>query len=247
MNQLLSTGIQPVGHRRQPSGVKRPSAQDHQDDRDHKVKETVKDSMRKDATVEATGMKERKRRKVSTTALDDPKILVSHMNIHFHSDTHARQPCNLFFSPVGSIDIRYNWCTDVEQPCSHCAAAKQLCAVRMTTDGRKIKPCGSCGIQKTGCDAFQELFAVVDGNGNVIHSRGSWGNLASQHKARDVGERVEAKAKVGKVATMAKYKGKDRASEPEQEEGQWASEPNPGLTPAMQLDRKVSVSRVSRS
>jgi hypothetical protein len=132
------------------------------------------------------------------------------MSIHFHSDTHVRQPCNLFFIPVSSIHIRYNWCTDVEQPYSYCAATNQLCAVCITTNGRKIKPCGSCGIQKTGCDAFQELFVVIDIDGNVIHSHGSWGNLASRHKARDVRERIEAKAKAkaGKVVTTAKYKGK---------------------------------------
>ena len=77
----------------------------------------------------------------------------------------------------------------------------------------------TCGIQKTGCDAFQELIKIINGDGNIIHLPGIWGNMASRHKARVVGGRVEGKAKVGKVTTMAMAKygckgGQDTESGP---------------------------------
>ena len=112
-NRLPSTGIQPVGHRHQPSGIKRPSPQDSQDDVGNKVKETGKGTIGKDTTVKATGTRESKWRKVSS-ALDDTKILVSHVNILHHSDTHARQPCNLFFSPVRDMNICYYFYTNAK-------------------------------------------------------------------------------------------------------------------------------------
>lgn len=95
----------------------------------------------------------------------------------------------------------------LKQPCGHCAAANKLCTVRMTADSKKVKPCGLCGIQKTECDAFQELFRITNSDGNVIHLPGTWGNMASQHKARVVRGRVEGKMKVGNMTAtaMAKY------------------------------------------
>ena len=128
----------------------------------------------------------------------------------------------------------------LKQPCGHCAAANKLCTVCMTADGKKVKPCGLCGIQKTGCDAFQELFRIIDGDGNIIHLPGTWGNMASRHKARVVRGRVEGKTKVGKVtATVtAKYECKGgQDTEPEHEDlGQCVSEHNLELTPGMQPD-----------
>ena len=112
-NRLPSTRIQPVSHRRQLSGIKRPSPQDTQDDVGNKVKEAGKDTIGKDTTIKATGTRESKQQKVST-ALDDTKILVSHVNILHRSDTHARQPCNLFFSPVRDMNICYNFYTNAK-------------------------------------------------------------------------------------------------------------------------------------
>ena len=89
-NQLPSTGIQPVSHRCQQSGIKKPSPQDPQDDVGNKVKETGKDIIGKDTTIKAISTRESKRQKVSTVVVDDTKILVSHVNILHCSDTHAR-------------------------------------------------------------------------------------------------------------------------------------------------------------
>ena len=71
----------------------------------------------------------------------------------------------------------------LKQPCGHYAATNKFCTICMTADSKKVKPCGLCGIQKTGCDAFQELFRIIDGDGNIICLPGTWGNMASRHKA----------------------------------------------------------------
>lgn len=94
-NQLPSVQIQPLSHRHQPSGMKRPLPQDPQDDGNNKDKEMRVTKGKDDVVKEAVGVKERKRRKLSTGGtLNNREMFfrpVSHINIRYHSYTNARQ------------------------------------------------------------------------------------------------------------------------------------------------------------
>ena len=69
--------VQPLGHRCQASGVKRPSSQDPHDAR-NEDQGSVKETKGKDNTVKGGSVRETKRQKVLTGAVvDDTEIPVS--------------------------------------------------------------------------------------------------------------------------------------------------------------------------
>ena len=207
--QLPLTGIQPLRHRHHTSGIKRPSPQDLQDDGDNKDKGTAKKTTGKDNAGKATGARETKCHKVSSGT-----------------------PCEggdieMLFSLVSHKYICCDACSDGKRWCQQCVANDQPCIVRKTVNGKKFNACDACGTRRTKCNTLHNLSAIVDSDGQVIHAAGSWNKLTNL-KVKD----TEGKVK----ATMGKDKGKSQATDPEQdqEDDQWAFEPNPEPTPASQ-------------
>ena len=217
-NRLPLTGIQPLGHRHHMSGIKRPSPQDPQDDGDNKDKGTAKKATGKDNDSEATSARETRRHKVSSGT-----------------------PCEggdikMLFSPVSHTYIYCDTRSDGKQQCQQCVANDQPCIVRKTVNGKKFNACDACGTRRTKCDTLHDLSAIVDSDGQVIHAASSWDKLTNL-KVKD----TEGKVK----ATTGKDKGKSQATDPkqDQEDDQWAFEPNSEPTPASQPELVSTIYR----
>ena len=129
-------------------------------------------------------------------------------------------------SILGGPELNLVKSMDMTQ-CQQCVANDQPCIVRKTVNGKKFNACDACGTQRTKCNTLHNLSAIVNSDGQVIHAASSWDKLTN----------LKVKDTEGKMKAMTgKDKGKSQATDPEQdqEDDQWAFEPNPEPTPASQ-------------
>ena len=117
------------------------------------------------------------------------------------------------------------------QKCALCQEKNFACTVIRTAKG-KFKLCGPCTSWKTKCGVIQDLLAIIDHEGNVIHPAKSWLHLIS-HPQKDGqrGIKPNSKAKqqpraktLTKSKQKAQAKGEDNCYPDADADGKWVAE-----------------------
>ena len=121
--------------------------------------------------------------------------------------------------------------TSITQKCALCQEKNFACTVIRTAKG-KFKPCGPCASWKTKCGVIQDLPAIIDREGNVIHLAKSWPHLIFRPQKdgqQGIKPNSEAKQQSGvktltKSEQKAQAEGEDDRYPDADADGEWVAE-----------------------